>query len=233
MTKPIKMDRIIGRFRESWQTLTDVRKGNNSQKYTMTDSASAAFSVFFTQSPSFLSFQRDMEQKKRNSNAQTLFKVEKIPGDQQIRNLLDPVSPTEIHSDYWWIVDELAASGHLESYKCFRGTFVIAVDGVVYHSSTRIHCACCQQRRDSQGTVHYYHSAIAPVIVKPGCSHVLSLPPEAIVPQDGHEKQDCERAASKRWFQEHSAHFAPYSACLLYTSPSPRDRTRSRMPSSA
>ena len=27
--------------------------------------------------------------------------------------------------------------------------------------------------------------------------------------------------------------FEPVSACLLYTSPSPRDRTRSRMPSSA
>ena len=27
--------------------------------------------------------------------------------------------------------------------------------------------------------------------------------------------------------------FAPTDACLLYTSPSPRDRTRSRMPSSA
>ena len=27
--------------------------------------------------------------------------------------------------------------------------------------------------------------------------------------------------------------FAPTMACLLYTSPSPRDRTRSRMPSSA
>ena len=26
---------------------------------------------------------------------------------------------------------------------------------------------------------------------------------------------------------------AKYGACLLYTSPSPRDRTRSRMPSSA
>ena len=26
---------------------------------------------------------------------------------------------------------------------------------------------------------------------------------------------------------------APYNPCLLYTSPSPRDRTRSRMPSSA
>ncbi len=83
------MEQIIDRFRESWLTLTDVRKGNNSQKYTMTDGALAAFSVFFTQSPSFLSFQRDMEQKKRNSNARTLFKVEKIPSDQQIRNLLD------------------------------------------------------------------------------------------------------------------------------------------------
>ena len=28
-------------------------------------------------------------------------------------------------------------------------------------------------------------------------------------------------------------HFELYYACLLYTSPSPRDRTRSRMPSSA
>ena len=27
--------------------------------------------------------------------------------------------------------------------------------------------------------------------------------------------------------------YATYGACLLYTSPSPRDRTRSRMPSSA
>lgn len=215
MTKPIKTGRIIDRFRESWLTLTDVRKGNNSQKYTMTDGALAAFSVFFTQSPSFLSFQRDMEQKKRRSNAQTLFKVTRIPSNQQIRNLLDPVSPAEIHADYWWLLDQLATAGHLESYQCFQETRLIAMDGVVYHSSTQIHCECCQQRRDSLGTVHYYHSAIAPVFVKPGCPHVLSLPPECIVPQDGHEKQDCERTATKRWLEQHSARFAPYSITYL------------------
>ena len=34
------------------------------------------------------------------------------------------------------------------------------------------------------------------------------------------------------WLTEH--HFHPYGmACLLYTSPSPRDRQKSRMPSSA
>ena len=42
-------------------------------------------------------------------------------------------------------------------------------------------------------------------------------------------KQQEERAAAwVSWFEVHLA-----QACLLYTSPSPRDRTRSRMPSSA
>lgn len=39
-------------------------------------------------------------------------------------------------------------------------------------------------------------------MVKPDCPHVLPLPPELIVPQDGHEKQDCERAAVKRWLAQ-------------------------------
>ena len=34
-------------------------------------------------------------------------------------------------------------------------------------------------------------------------------------------------------YYEHLGYTAPSSGCLLYTSPSPRDRTRSRMPSSA
>ena len=32
---------------------------------------------------------------------------------------------------------------------------------------------------------------------------------------------------------ENNLAYASYDTCLLYTSPSPRDRTRSRMPSSA
>ena len=37
----------------------------------------------------------------------------------------------------------------------------------------------------------------------------------------------------ERHYHEALVHPALCSACLLYTSPSPRDRTRSRMPSSA
>jgi hypothetical protein len=39
------------------------------------------------------------------------------------------------------------------------------------------------------------------VIVKAGESRVLVLEPEFISPQDGNEKQDCEREAIKRWVQ--------------------------------
>ena len=37
-----------------------------------------------------------------------------------------------------------------------------------------------------------------------------------------------------RWLQEnYKAEVIAYTSCLLYTSPSPRDRQKSRMPSSA
>ena len=39
--------------------------------------------------------------------------------------------------------------------------------------------------------------------------------------------------SSKDWVDKFDDALWAYRACLLYTSPSPRDRTRSRMPSSA
>ena len=87
MAKPIKMGRIIEQFRESWLTLTDVRKGNNSQKYTMTDGALAAFSVFFMQSSSFLAFQREHgaeEAKQQCKNAVQNGANSKRPTDSEL-----------------------------------------------------------------------------------------------------------------------------------------------------
>ena len=40
-------------------------------------------------------------------------------------------------------------------------------------------------------------------IVAPGHQQVLPLPPEFIAPQDGAEKQDCERNAARRWLARH------------------------------
>jgi len=40
-----------------------------------------------------------------------------------------------------------------------------------------------------------------PALVTPLNSKAIPLRPEFVVPQDGHEKQDCEIAAAKRWLQ--------------------------------
>lgn len=53
----------------------------------------------------------------------------------------------------------------------------------------------------------YFHRAIFPVIVAPGHENVLALAPEFITPQDGHEKQDSEQAAAKRWRLAHGPEF--------------------------
>jgi hypothetical protein len=215
MSKPLALSQIISRFREAWQGLPDYRKTNNNTKYSIADGVLAAFSTFFLQMPSFLAYQRSMAQSKGRSNSQSLFQVAQIPSDGQIRNLLDPLTPDEFDREYAWLVAELARSGHLQRFRAHHNTLLVAFDGLTYHSSTTIHCAECLQRQDSQGVIHYYHSAITPVIVKPDFPHVLPLPPEFIVPQDGHEKQDCERAAVKRWLADHAPQAGAWTMTYL------------------
>ena len=92
---------------------------------------------------------------------------------------------------------------------------LVALDGTQYHSSHAIHCQNCLRRQASNGQTLYYHSAITPVIVCPGRSEVIALPPEFIMPQDGHDKQDCERVAGKRWIDQYAKQVAPHGVTLL------------------
>ena len=215
MKEALPLTHIMKQLKESWQKLPDYRKPNNNTRYEISDAALAAYSAFFMQSPSFLAHQRDMHQRKGKDNVATLFQVEQIPSDNQIRNLLDPVTPDHFHADFRWLHQQLQQQGCLARFQDYQSTYLIALDGVVYHSSEKIHCDHCTQRQDRTGTTHYYHSAILPVMVKPDSPHVLSLPPEFIQPQDGHEKQDCERTAVKRWLAQHHDQYAPESVTFL------------------
>jgi len=205
---------LIGKTRHCFAALTDVRQGKNT-RYSMEDFATSALSVFFTQSPSFLAYQKTMQQTKGRSNAQSLFQIEKIPCDNQIRDCLDPVAPEEIFPLYDEALQALQEQGVLESYRGINGTLAIALDGTWYHSSEKIHCDQCSCIEHSSGKKTYYHSAITPVIVAPANPRAIALRPEFVVPQDGHDKQDCETAAGKRWIDKNSARYAPLKVTLL------------------
>jgi len=174
----------------------------------MRDAALGAFAVFFTQSPSFLAYQRTMQQAKGRSNAATLFGLEHIPCDNQLRTLLDPVDPAQLFPLFDVIYDALDRAGHVAGFRTFAGQLLIALDGTEYFSSQEIHCARCSQRTHRPGHVTYVHQVITPVIVAPGNPAVIALPPALITPQDGHEKQDCEQVAAKRWLESHAGRYA-------------------------
>jgi hypothetical protein len=208
MVPTLTLNDIIAGFQQRWASAPDARKPNNNTRYQMADGLLSAFSVFLMQSSSFLAHQRLMQSKRGRNNAASLFRVERIPSDSQIRNLLDPLSVTYFHADFWRLWDELQARQQLPNFRSELGGYLVAMDGVTHFSSEKISCPECLKRQDREGVPHFYHSAITPALVKPGMKQVLPLPPEFIVPQDGHEKQDCERSAAKRWLGAHAAHLA-------------------------
>lgn len=216
MIKRFPLQKFFDDSQVAWAALPDHRKPSPNTKYALSDAVNSAMSVFFMQSQSFLAHHQAMSQKKQGKeNLQTLFVVQHVPSDNQIRNLLDPLEPTEFAAQYEWIWRQLSRLGGLAEYKTRLKTRLIALDGMVYHSSTEISCACCSTRRDSKGNTHYYHAALLPLMVQPGLEHVLACFPEMITPQDGAEKQDCERAAAKRWLGRWAHLFAPHSITYL------------------
>jgi hypothetical protein len=71
MGSEFKFDDLTKRLRETLDDLPDYRTGNNVQ-YSIKDAALGAYGAFFTQSLSFLAYQRDLERRQGNSNAYTL-----------------------------------------------------------------------------------------------------------------------------------------------------------------
>jgi hypothetical protein len=74
------LDSLLSVVRRCCEGFPDKRTGTNRQ-YTMADIGLAALSVFFTQSPSFLDHQRQLETGYGRSNCQTLFGISRIPTD--------------------------------------------------------------------------------------------------------------------------------------------------------
>ncbi|MCJ7738173.1 MAG: hypothetical protein MUQ10_12815 [Anaerolineae bacterium] len=49
----------------------------------------------------------------------------------------------------------------------------------------------------------------------PEQEHAICLDPEVITPQYGHEKQDSEQQAIKRWAKRNAGRFEPWSVTIL------------------
>jgi hypothetical protein len=197
------LDRLLTGLHDACAAFPDKRKGAGD--YSMADIGLSAFSLFFMQSESFLSYQRSLEEGRKTSNCHTLFGMAKIPTDNHIRSMLDPVHPSHLQSSFDQVIATLRARGGMKEFERLGGRALIALDGTEYFCSQKLGCPQCQTRKRSNGKTEFYHSMLAATLVAPGHNMVVPLMPEFIAKPDGAEKQDCERNAAKRWLAAHGA----------------------------
>lgn len=212
---PLSFSVLLGYLTTVISGLRDPRKPSNGTTYTLKDIVLSAFSAFFMQSESFLDYQRYLNSRQGRDNAQSLFGLDQIPSVEQLRNVLDLISPTTLFHVFERVYQALMSQGYLSDYHSVGETLLVALDGTTYHSSRTIHCPCCSTKTSKSGITTYFHQAILPVIVSPHQSSVISLPPVFITPQDGHTKQDCEPRAAKRWLRDYSRLFDGQDITLL------------------
>ena len=137
------------------------------------------------------------------SNAHSLFSIQNIPTDNQIRNMLDPIPASQLNVMFDNIYNGLNSVGYFQHYRLnsINESLLIALDGVNYFSSNKISCKRCNTKHHRDDKTGFYHYAVTPVIVAYKNPRVIPMAPEFITQQDGHEKQDGEHAAVKRWLK--------------------------------
>ena len=119
-------------LQEGIEKIKDPRSKSNATKLKISDAMLSAFAMFFMQCQSFLEYQRQMQSRSGKDNVQSIFGVEKIPSDPQIRNILDLISANSLSIVFEKIYQFLQLGKHLKRYERLGKNLLICLDGTEY-----------------------------------------------------------------------------------------------------
>ncbi|MBY6243611.1 hypothetical protein [Methylosinus sp. Sm6] len=131
--------RLLSGLHDACAAFPDKRKGAGD--YSMADIGLPAFSLFFMQSESFLAYQHSLKEGRKTSNCHTQFGMAKIPTDNHIRSMLDPVPPSSRHPCFDQVVAALRENGGMKAFERLDGRTLIALDGTEYFCSPKLGCS--------------------------------------------------------------------------------------------
>jgi len=191
--KHLSADALFRLVRSSFANITDDR--SEEVEIPLTDALMSAFAMFSLKSPSLLAF----DKQRVEGNLETLYGIPRAPCDTRMRERLDPVSPESLRPSFKSVFRQLQRGKALEDMAFLDGHYLVALDGTGYFSSPTIHCASCLQKVHRNGSITYYHQMLGAALIHPDFREVIPLMPEPIIKQDGTEKNDCERNATKRF----------------------------------
>jgi len=180
-----------------FRALPDSRQ-HTKVNYELHDAMMSGFACMYFQDPSLLQFQQRLQDKRQSNNLRTLFTVQSVPKDSQMRTLIDGVEKECLRPIFNNYFSRLQRGKYLEEYQLFPGQYLIPLDGVQYSSSKQVHCEKCIRKNHRDGSISYSHSALQAGVMHPDKRQVLPLMAEEISNSDGTTKQDCEINAAKR-----------------------------------
>jgi hypothetical protein len=156
----------------------------------------SAFAMFSLKDSSLLQF--DKRRNNEAHNLKTIYGIQEIPCDTQMRTIIDPVEPDELRPAHNAVLSSLQRGKALEKMEYLEEGYLMAFDGTGYFSSQKLFSEACMIKESSSGKTSYYLQMLGAAIVCPGRAEVIPMVPEIISRQDGSDKNDCEINASKR-----------------------------------
>jgi hypothetical protein len=191
----LHFDALLQRVRRRFEIVPEQRR---CPSFPLADALMAGLALFSLKDSSLLAFCG----RALDHNLHSIFDLKAIPSDTQMREILDEVAPEYLRPVFKEVFRQVQRGKVLEDYVFLEGCYLVALDGVEYFTSQKVHCDHCMTRTHKNGTVSYYHQMLGAVIVHPDFSEVLPLMPEPIQRQDGQAKNDCERNAARRWLKQ-------------------------------
>lgn len=179
------------------QSIQEQRQANKI-KHSIHDIFMSGFAMMYFQDPSMLQFQKRLEDGIHNNNLKTLFQVQSIPKDSQIKDVIDEVASSELEPIFEDFFSAIQRGKHLDQYRFLEDSYLISMDGSGYFSSDKISCPGCLRKESKKGKIRYEHQIVQAALMHPDMREVIPLAPEVIKNTDGNKKQDCEIEAGKR-----------------------------------
>ena len=196
--KHLSFDPLIRQIHLRAEQLPDSREEADCS-YSVADAVMSGIAMLSLKDSSLLAFQ----ERRSDVNMKNIFCIAQVPSDTQMREILDPLKPDSLRPMFNDVLRELQRGKALDTYHFLDGYCLLSMDGSGYFSSKKVHCEQCLQRTNSKtGEIIYHHQMLAAAVVHPDLKQVIPLAPEAIIKQDGDNKNDCERNASKRLLQK-------------------------------
>ena len=190
----IELAGLLDSARKRFEGIHDPRAKN--VVYRLPDVLMSGLAMFQLKYPSLHAFEQQTAAERHN--LKTVFGIQGLCTDAQLRNVLDLVPPDSLRPLFGSYYEQLRSGGVVAEYILHKGSVVVALDGVEYFRSEQVHCDHCQVRKHRDGQLSYSHSAVCAVLVCPGKREVFPLDIEEISKQDGSVKNDCERNATGR-----------------------------------